>query len=97
MDAPALTVRRTQAQGPGDFFDTQANAGAIVQVLGARLVAGSGAAATAQITDQDGTVLYDLAAVQGSSDESVIPVRAVRKVALAAISGAGAAVTVYIA
>ena len=89
---PALPLRRTTT---GDFFDNGSGQGATVRVSGARLVA-AGAAAAAQITDQDGTVLYDLAAPANSADESVLEVRAVRKVTLASISGASAAVTVYV-
>lgn len=93
-DAPAKTFRLT---GAGDFVDLGAGVGAIGQCLGARLVAGAAAAAVAQIVDQDGAVLYDLAAVQGSSDEALIPVRFVRKISLGTLTGAGAAATVYIA
>lgn len=94
-DTLALPITRTLAQGAGDFCDAGLGAGAVGVAMGARLVAGAAAAATAQITDQDGTVLYNLAATAGSWDESTIPVRFVRKASLAAITGAGSSVTFY--
>lgn len=93
MDAPALPLRRTTT---GDFFDAGAGEGAAVIVIGARLVTNGAANASAQIVDNDGTVLYDLAAIAGYADECYVPVRAVRKVTLGTLTGAGAAVTLYL-
>lgn len=87
---------RTQAQGAGDFYDaTAAGSKIVMKVLGIRLVPAA-AAATAQITDQDGTVLANLAApANGPADEVKVAIAAVGKVSLAAIAGAGSSVTVY--
>ncbi len=77
----------------GDFFDPDGSP--TFTVVGMRLAAGA-AAASAQVTDGDGTVLADLAAPANGSDSVNVPVAAVGKVALAAIAGAGAIVTVYV-
>lgn len=62
---------------------------------GAKLVAG-GAAATATLTDQDGTVLAELSAPANGADWLDIPVMFVGKVRLNALAGAGAIVMAYV-
>jgi hypothetical protein len=84
--------RRTSV---GDFATTTQLKGRNT-ILGARLVAGS-ANATAQLQDGLGTVLVDLAAIAGTSDEVKIPIAFQDKVTLAAINGTGAAVNIFTA
>jgi hypothetical protein len=90
----ARPFKRTTA---GDFFDTTAGGATknVFTVAGMKLSAGA-AAATAQITDGNGTVLADLAAPINGADWQDIPVLAEGKVSLAAIAGAGASVIVYV-
>lgn len=90
---PSRAFRRTTT---GDFTALLTGAGAVGRITGARLAAAS-AAATAQITDANGTVLADLAAIVNGSDELDQEVVFEGKVTLAAISGAGASVIVYVA
>lgn len=81
----------------GDFYAPSATgAGAFGKILGARLIAGA-AAAAAQIVDGNGNVLVNLAALATGSDECDIEVQFEGKVTLQAISGAGAAATIYLA
>jgi hypothetical protein len=65
-------------------------------MAGARLVAGSGAAATAVIreTDGSGRILCSLAAGQGTADESVAHVQYTGQVHVT-IAGAGATLLLY--
>lgn len=81
----------------GDFYDAGDAAGnkPVISVASIRLVAAA-ANATAQVIDGNGTVLADLAAVIGTSDSIGFPIIAHGKVNLAAITGAGAIVLVYI-
>ena len=89
----ARAVRRTTT---GDFTALLSGSGAVGRCVGARLAAGAAANATAQVTDANGNVLYDLAAPQGYADESGMNVQFEGKVTLGAISGSGASVIVYV-
>lgn len=90
------TTRAFTRTTTGDFPGAGVSgSGAFGTVVGARL-ATAAANATAQIVDANGTVLYNLSAIAGYADECDIEVRFEGKVTLGAISGAGAAVTVYV-
>jgi len=69
-----------------------------LDIKGVRLVAGSGADATAQIreTDSNGGIVYSLAAVQKTADECVIEAKIDSGKFWVDISGAGAEVFVYL-
>lgn len=81
----------------GDFIDSGDAAGnkPVINVRAIRLVSAA-ADSTAQVTDGNGTVLADLTCLAKTVDEVRIPMLASGKVTLAAISGAGASVAVYI-
>jgi hypothetical protein len=86
-----LPDRRTST---GDFATTTSGAGRQT-LLGARLIP-AGAAATAQLTDANGTVLVDLAApANGPADECHIPILFTGKVTLGTLTGAGAIVDIF--
>lgn len=78
--------------------DTHTFAGGKTKLKGVRLVAGSGADATAQVreTDSNGAIVYSLAAVQKTADESNICTNIDSNVIHADISGTGAEVFVYV-
>lgn len=86
--------RGTTTGGAGDLYDS-GFAGLVGVCLGAKLVAAA-AAATAQITDSDGTVLFEMSAPVNGADWQDVPVQFRGKVRLNAIAGAGAAIVVYI-
>jgi hypothetical protein len=95
MEKGSRPFRRTSA---GDFYDTASGGTATkipVVVKGAKLVAGA-AAATAQITDANGTVIAELSAPANGADWLDIPVLAEGKVSLASLTGAGAICLVYV-
>ena len=67
----------------------------VILVVKAKLIAG-GAAATAQLTDQNGTVLAELSAPVNGADWQDVPVRAEGKVRVNTLTGAGAVCMVYV-
>lgn len=87
-------ARPFRAAAVADMFDT-AQTGYVGVLAGAKLVAG-GAAATATLTDQDGTVLAELSAPANGADWHDIPTLFNRKVRLNALAGAGAVVMAYV-
>jgi hypothetical protein len=89
----ARAFRRTTT---GDFFTpTQTGQGAYGVLTGARL-ATAAANATAQLTDANGNVLCDLAAIAGYADECDQEIQFEGKVVLATLVGAGASVLIYV-
>lgn len=86
--------RGTQAGGAVDLFDTGI-AGYVGTLLGVKLVAAA-AAATASLTDADGTVLAEMSAPANGVDRLGTPVTYSKKVRLNAITGAGASLIAYI-
>lgn len=93
MSIPAF--RPFRLTGVGDAYDPGANQ-KIPITFTAKLVAG-GAAATATITDANGTVCAELSAPANGADWLDIPVQAEGKVRVNALAGAGAIVMVYVA
>lgn len=68
----------------------------VILLVKAKLVAGAGAAASAQLTDVNGTVVAELSAPAAGADWLDIPVRAEGKVRVGTLAGAGAVVMVYV-
>lgn len=77
-----------------DAYDS-GNPGMAGVMVGAKLTAGA-AAATAQLVDQNGTVLADLSAAINGSDSVSSPVIFMGKVRVGSLTGAGAAVNIWI-
>jgi predicted hotdog family 3-hydroxylacyl-ACP dehydratase len=79
----------------GDVLDTGLRK---ISILGARLVAGSGADATAKIRmdNSAGDVLYSMAAAQKTSDDTAIAVNSESGKLYISLTGAGAEVYVYL-
>lgn len=69
-----------------------------LKLCGVRLVAGSGADATAklQVDDVNGETLYSMAAVQKTSDDSAIPTIAESGKLYVTVAGTGAELYVYL-
>lgn len=76
----------------GDTYSPQAKK---IMIAGVRLVAGS-AAATASIKDDDARVVYNLAAVTGTTDESMICTNVDSTSLTAVLAGTGASLIVYL-
>lgn len=77
--------------------DTYTPNGKKIMIEGVRLVAGAAAAATATITsNSDSKIIYSLAAVAGTADESVIETNIDSTQITAALAGAGATLYVYL-
>lgn len=76
--------------------DAYVAAGNVAFMIKAKLVAGAGAASTAQLVDANGTVLAELSAPAAGADWLDIPVIAEGKVRVGTLTGAGAIVMVYV-
>jgi hypothetical protein len=75
--------------------DTYTPNGKKIIIKGVRLIAGS-ANATATITSSESKVIYSLAAVIGTADESVIETNIDSTSLTAALAGTGASLYVYL-
>ncbi len=92
QESPGRPFRATSVS---DMFDT-GHATADIVLLQAKLIAGSGAAATAQLVDADGTVLGDFAAPAGGEGYIQCAVFARGKIRLGTIAGAGAIMNIWV-
>lgn len=92
----AAAGRPFRAVAVSDMYDPGAGAQAAPgKLMGAKLVAGA-AAATAQLTDSDGTILADFSAPANGADWLDVPVWFRGKLRLNVLTGAGAIVNTWI-
>lgn len=94
MEQGGRPFRGTTAVGAADLYDSGVT-GYMGTLVGAKLVA-AGAAASATLTDQDGTVLAEMSAPANGADWFDIPTLFSKKVRLNAIAGAGASLVAYV-
>ncbi len=76
--------------------DTYTPNGRKIAIAGVRLTAGSGAAATGIITDENDRKIYSLAAVQSTDTEATLCTNADTNVLKATVTGTGAVLLVYL-